>query len=493
MIARHIVSFLVSVPPLFTCAWAQGVPTYGAAQPNLTDDMGHNGLTTEALFDNAITTNPKALMLITTRKFDEHLFDRPDEQAGQRYDLMPYQLLDPKAVAVMKDIVACALPQRVDIKFKALPNETFSGELGLCVDNDDWRSTKLTKRCRQLVSACLFARVNALHRRVPISFHLPGNMASGEPVLTRPRLAVERSYRESPSTALLNEGTPIYSFSQGWISRSIGMCQPGLQVKLTFASDGTKACDAEQVRVCKGVYGCEKNDASVLPSSALEYSGFIATTSVPSADVSKVQCQLAFVCPSHGAYGVMLHQSSKIKDALLNTRYPAPGPGYPARENQIFTFREAAFFGDVFDYTGLTRTTEVNKDRTTKTSKSGLVASKACGATLISPYQHVYACYSDQDASDIQASPNVGIANLNDRVCASPSVDAKCFPTKVTSCKDTCTWDGSHSYKDCKGDGNSYVAITTYLDDPCSLVGSQQCAVLSYERSKVSPQALPKK
>jgi hypothetical protein len=154
-----------------------------------------NGLATDALVDNKLTTNPTSLDNLVSHSLSSASFAPGTYLHGA--------LEDPNALSVMRDIVQCALGpgdsvQWVDPSWTdgvddvSLDEDSvgacqpydpqlgmgaicsWSGTLGLC---PEWQSGAPTPACRQLVSACVLARNNAFGVHVPIS--LRGQYESG--------------------------------------------------------------------------------------------------------------------------------------------------------------------------------------------------------------------------------------------------------------------------------------------------------------------------
>jgi hypothetical protein len=496
------------------------------------DDMGHNGLSNGALFNNALTMNPNALNVLLHQPLTSNIF------SSQKYPGMKYQLRDPNARAVMQDLVSCALGP--DSKYTITYTDTsngnpitysFPGELGFCSEEpNDWSSHPPTEHCQQLVSACLLARVNALQRRVPISLRLSESIRP-----TRPRVLIENKYRESSEaagmdTGALSEGSLISSFAGylppppsivqagsgalpsapvckdhpdcGWERAYIGTCIP--------ATPGTSGkgnvlhrqggCSSS-IRICTGIYGCE--DETWAQQSAAGYSARITEYALSG---NNCPSSLTFECParasqaldalSYSTYGVMIKRASGDSIALT-TESADSSAMYQAPETYVFPFREGAFFGNLFESDGLTRICEVADQSAQPTCHP--VANPAPSAGLVSgsplvsglqyqvPYLHVWACYSlanvakHQDSMDFQYNSFTGIASFNDRICDLPG-SGLCFPHIPDACDSRCDWNKEKRvYEKCRSDdntGKTYPPITTYLDNPCSLVSPGQCAVL---------------
>jgi hypothetical protein len=512
-----------------------GQTSAGTITPPLLDlppnDMGHNGLSNKSLFDNALTMNPRALNVLLNHPLDSNIFNSQD------YVDMKYQLLDKPAQDVMEELVRCALsPTSPSVKYTD-PTDSkghsieFPGELGLCTKGqDDWSSQRPSEKCLQLVTACLLARTNALHRRVPISLRSPerepGSVLSEAILPTRVRVLIENEYRESSPTEGVSNGTPIPSFDGylppqrsvagvagvgsghfptlttmsssptcilgpdcGWQQAYVGTCQHGTEIELRAQAD----CKIS-IRACGGIYGCENSPGA--SSLKHPYSVILGQSS---------SCSLTFRCPlqpsepgevvTHGTYGVMIKSSggNLTKLTVHTGKYPSP-------EVDIFQFREGAFFGNLFEPNELTRTREMTMEGGKWTALEAIPissispmasASSNCqSAQTIIPYQHVYACYSLEQSplpTDIQSTKEDGSANLNDRICAEPN-STKCFPHAIVACVDRCSQSADKRvYESCKGDpktdNKTYSPITTYLDEPCSLLDSQQCDTLHDHRN----------
>src|SRR5207248_2053502 len=79
-----------------------------------------------------------------------------------------HQLLDPDARAMLHEIIRCALPASDEIGYTNANGTSFAvrGELGLCKTSDP---DLALPECQEFVTACVAARVNALHKSIPIS------------------------------------------------------------------------------------------------------------------------------------------------------------------------------------------------------------------------------------------------------------------------------------------------------------------------------------
>jgi hypothetical protein len=189
-----------------------------------------------------------------------------------------------------------------------------------------------------------------------------------------------------------NEGlTEIASFGEGWSPRFVGRCSGG-RVSLHLNGNGT-------LRVCKGIYGCDGPRAK-----HPYYAGFIAEQALEHGEA------LTFQCPDSGpkANGTDHHYFS-VMVADLRPKVPVAGPlhdlkrldvvpstcgnnfDYPASEEQVFTYREGGFYGNLFQPAVVT--------------DAGTIAAEE------------YSCYSDVWGD--------GLARLAGRACAGPITGAQ--------------------------------------------------------------------
>ena len=135
------------------------------AAPMARTQNTHNSLHPYELFYSPIAANPTALTILSSLGLQE----------AMSYDYMQRQLHSAYGGArAMKYIVSCALPAGTVITSRdpfTNQNLTFEGEIGLC---PSWQANAPTAECRELVSACVLARVNSTGKRIPISLHGAG-------------------------------------------------------------------------------------------------------------------------------------------------------------------------------------------------------------------------------------------------------------------------------------------------------------------------------
>lgn len=340
----------------------------------------------------------------------------------------------------------------------------WKGEMGLCGSTSPWPWTASgpPPACQEIVSACVLARVNKLGRRVMIS-------TRGEPANLFPlssEIPVETTYRDGAAARSLAPcalGTTDCGFS----ARRVGRCEAGHSVVLT----ATGAAPGTSLRVCKGLHACHPGDAGLR-----HYSQWIAD-SAPGAPGT-----LTFTCPDNGPllggvrtgyYGVLV-KSGASPDPANNPALAGVRPldvtasegAYPASEAEVFTYREGAFFGNVFDTAALAP--RGDKD---PCGGAGPALVRALGGNELACFSEIW--------SD-------GLAYANDRWCAGTScfenAPLPClFDVRTTTQAANRACDGQSPppgafYDRCRG-GQSSAArypwqhpVTVYLNHPCDTI-----------------------
>lgn len=344
---------------------------------------------------------------------------------------------------------------------------------GRCVKAPRWMDGPPDKRCRELVSACVLARVNAVHRKVVLS-------TRGDGLTLATAVPVETEYR-APTP-----DREIYSFTTcpqvgaggncGWEARFVGQCTRGLfsdeatatppsQVTLKVTVHGVATPGLASIRVCKGIYGCDDQASSPAQPPPI-YGG---------ERIAEGGDQVTFPCPLNGPklgpvrtgyYSVMVApKPGQQLPTGLDVSLVAPNPAtatdqYPQDEEHVFTYREGAFFGDIFE----------NPCRDLGTGGDALCQPKA----MLTGQQ--YACFSDgwDHAAAVASS----------RFCAGPG----CFDNEPARCDMGSDPQPSWASVANATDGIGEVAassssapivyakagawtypITTYLNHPCDL------------------------
>lgn len=464
------------------------------------DGNNHNGLSSKAFRRNALTTNREALEKLLRHPLNDELFLRDDGYIGR-------QLRDPKAKAMMEEVVECALDSKTEVTARDREGNEIGrwrGEMGLC---QVWHTDSLNKseECQELVTACVMARVNALGKSIPLS------LRSEPPFLSplRDRVPTETRFRESPQGENPSEGWPIPSFSTecrgldcNWSPAYVGTCAPGEEIQLAIDDPSDRsACDSMGLRVCAGIHGCLGPTVRELPNGSP-----LPAYSRPLGDKLGAcrKSPLTFTCPSEeataGFYSVMTRPHrlrSRKEPSRTYTVVKVKGTGeYPAPEKDVFRFPEGAFYGNMFKPEWLTLSCTLD-NATTRTAscttakhnicnidlESGDIVG-SCSEDLVSlPYRNVYACYAyAQQAEDDDSS----VAALNKRLCDSPDANRNCFAYRPQRCyyKDTGTSPQKESLCESMGSDGAYGhcksqidptkrfgrVITTYLNAPCDLL-----------------------
>lgn len=450
------------------------------------DGNPKNGLSSDSFLRNALTTNPEALELLRSQPLTPALLSHP---------LIHLQLNERGARAVMAELVKCALTPATTMTYvdDLGTSHQWRGELGLCEQPQlpvgDWTASPPTTQCQELVTACLMARVNGLQKAVPLSLRGAPDMLFPQrrTVSTEPTLR-EETLHEDPA-----DGTPIGSFRWPlcpvghecrWAQAHVGRCTGGT---ISLAIDDADACGTTPVRVCAGIHGCYGPGSPVGYPSDVPYSKFLHEQTGACSGAT-----LTFSCPvgggTGGFYSVMVRRAV---GAATVPPLPAPvsklrGTGsYPATEAEVFSYVEGAFYGNLFHPEELAIRCRVNAtaptvlvcqraDGTSEPTTCGPVSAGCSQRRLTVPYRNVYACYSLTRTDE-----GAAVAYMNDRICAQRNGDEPCFPHPPQRCNLRCEWDGaSGRYQRCSGIARSlgessiFAAITTYLNDPCDLIGS---------------------
>ncbi|HMG56666.1 MAG TPA: hypothetical protein VK601_24365, partial [Kofleriaceae bacterium] len=366
----------------------------------LLDGPGYNGLPARSLLSNAITQNPKALRVLVEQPLRDALFD------AAVHPYLSLQLTDPRARNVMAEVVSCALDESAKVSYEepvSHDKHVWNGHLGLC---PRWSRDKPSLECLRLVSSCLFARTNRLHQRIPVRLGLPTPLFRGD------RVATTTTYNASASASETMKWRKIDAFSEGWHPGYVGSCTPHQAFSLVVGQPAR--CRTASLRACAGIRGCERGGEATLGETEPKRG---ACDDAP----------LAFTCPAGGFFSVM------TMPGAVEVVHRGPEPGhYPAPASEVFPFLEGAYFGNLFDPDGLTRSREMVLDHGVPTVKLTRLAQARDddgddddGDTI--PQRHIYACYS-------QANDQEGIAYLESRLCVKRNSKKKCFPNPPRRC-----------------------------------------------------------
>ncbi|WP_438026832.1 hypothetical protein [Sorangium sp. So ce233] len=337
---------------------------------------------------------------------------------------------------LLKYIVGCAIDADVPVQVGGLK---WIGELGLC---GEWLTRPATDECLEAVSGCVLARMNALERLVPISIRDQDTRLT-----LLDAVPVQGAFRDrTPILSLraCDPGESPRTHNCGWTEAYVGICTRGERVSL-------ERQQPVMARVCKGIHGCDRGqeDISSPRDSPLGYAGFVEEF----LDNGSIE----FTCPSdvlaspsgqpdHTYFGVMV---APVDEGPVSPDAIAAPPGapviYPAAEQEVFTYAEGAFYGNIFMQPG-------------------------------------YACYSE--------TWSAGQAYLTDRLCADPAASGvNCgltvapYPCQSDTapsdavCADTSPAPES-AYLDCKASPSSghrwAHGVTVFLNDVCDLASTPE-------------------
>jgi hypothetical protein len=418
----------------------------------------HNSLLPQALFQSTIAANPFALATLASSGL----------QSAMNDPFMRQQLHGDPGGAMMSYLVSCALGPGQTITASDPFDGTayaWSGDVGLC---PSWQSGAPSDACRQAVSGCILARVNAVGVRVPVSLR-----GAGLPLRTA---MAPDTFRRDGSHVASFDACPTRSFGPqrncGWWPVNVGLCTPGTTITVGAGADASncagtlgKSTQDTMLRVCAGLTGC---DAAVLPWSGLPRSNDDAC--------GRTAPSVQFQCPASGAYSVMgAAYDSSVKVLSMDFTVASNAPSFPAPEYLVYGYVEGAFYGDLFDAGAVdplaVRFVDTDGNVAAAYSPTLGVRGPLPQVTL---YHNGYACYSAQ-ISD-------GLANLQQRMCTSGAcvmnIAGACgqqAPGRtgpINQC-DGVNAAGTGEYDRCHGEAalpRFDWPITTYLHDPCDTV-----------------------
>ncbi|WP_394821024.1 hypothetical protein [Pendulispora albinea] len=436
-----------------------------------------------ALPDDSDTHNGMPASVLQPLPFKKNAKLRERLSSGALGDIQAFGDADPEIAAALKTpetqtlmayVVSCALPAGDGIVYDphdGTPPLAWRGKHGVC---SGWKGNA-TAACREVVSSCVLARTNALGKRVPISMRGDGVTYN---VALRDKVRVDTQYRKiDPSNPdIENNGKPIPSFEAckepysddgskrgcGWHPLHVGRCIAGTKVTMSTPASHCASGAPVMLRACAGIYGCQSNEP-IDPDAP--YHAWLQDGDATCAN--KNGATVSFVCPGNGPTvsgiktgyfslmmasqfakenGVPELDPSSLVDNVEGSAPVAPFH-YPATEREIFTYEEAAFYGDLFS------------------SKNSREQSRT--AVL---YGAMHACFSEVS--------NTAENQLADRLCGDPNASFQCFPNKPKPCYpppptgrcDTRTAGNGPSYDTChEASGIWRQPLTVYLNDPCDL------------------------
>ncbi|WP_434344965.1 hypothetical protein ACN6A1_20960 [Myxococcus virescens] len=440
-----------------------------------------NSLTTQALVLNAISTNADSNLLLGTSALVQ-LFHPTLGDANTRR-----RLHDPNAQRFMEYLVGCALTVEQEVAYYD-PREPspgirkWLGQAGLC---PDWADSPPSRSCLERVSACVLARNNAEGRRVELSMRGEHQFyASGPNIYTLDAKTRPATHVPITGNALASFGDCVLGESGeqrdcGWTPDGIGRCTPSTAVVVGAGGPlscvglspivGSSVNGPTVLRVCEGIAGCDHLDARNLGEATGSCAGSPAVPVV------------SFTCPAGGYYSVMTAPaSSTTVEWLANVEaYPDSASTYGLSEQQVYSVREGAFYGNIFLPNELGA--EVDVVEMGDGDKKRYVVVGADVIVRGSIYRKMFSCYDPAWSS--------GAAYAANRVCALPSsgsncaarVTGPCFTSLSPPVAGKCEiLDGpltprDGDYEACHDDDNVLwkQSVTTYLHAPCDTVAKE--------------------
>ncbi|TQF17917.1 hypothetical protein FJV41_00805 [Myxococcus llanfairpwllgwyngyllgogerychwyrndrobwllllantysiliogogogochensis] len=424
-----------------------------------------NSLSTADLAFNALTTNSGSIDALTSQALTSRAF------AGDWR--LKHQLEDPAARNVMHYLVECALAPTSKVEWKDRLGNVyiFAGGAALC---PEWEFTAPSPQCLGYVSACLLSRNNAYGHTVEISLR-------GEDPRDDLRFNPTGDTKQwHPMFLPCDKGGSGLGDECGWVGEGVGACTPGLEVTVAAGAPRPDTCTGllgassghRVLRVCEKPWGCEAGDA--LAAAEKNDCGGDA----PSA---------TFKCPRGGRYSIMSAPFNRMEAPGSWVRPGTTHGRYPVASFGAFTFREGAFFGNIFDSKALSVEVSINMDtylpQLSKPNFTGY------------PYQNVHACFAkDWIAGDV---------HLASRICANTTIGDHnafgCLARTVGPCEfgsaspqaprcavgDGFKVQGDGDFEVCSDDDGVFhpEPITTYLNSPCDALpvtdrntcGSTEC------------------
>jgi hypothetical protein len=426
------------------------------------ESITYNSITYNSITYNALTANAKANAVMAQVPLNT------DSYNGGVAEL-EYQLNDSLTQTFMSYLVSCALePGQVVEYYEPGWENKWEGAMGLC---PDWYYGPASQDCQEVVSSCLLARVNAFGKAVEISFR--GHDEYQNPLALGKEVPSGDTYEDKTEvTALTTEcGVATSSLFRecGWDYDYVGYCGPGSSVTVGAGAPPAASCASAPIgatydvgygtdsimRVCDGILGCKTTDPT--------YIGMADNT------CGTLQPSFTFICPASGYYTVMT--ANRWSHRRVQTETDANAGYMHASERQVFSWREGAFYGNLFG--SLHDNVDVHFD-----PQYGKVLGRGFKVEG-SIYTNMWACYSQ-----VWNYPD---AYMKDRVCAGSS--SNCAATPVGACQyhatgtptyvcdtnDGAPAAGDYDYQGCKGQNGTYWknAVTTYLNDPCDVAGDR--------------------
>ncbi|WP_437283498.1 hypothetical protein WME90_23860 [Sorangium sp. So ce375] len=470
-----------------------------------------NGLSAEALTRNALIANPRANPVMVTVPLATASY------ADDGGDLaLRYQLRHEPTREVMRYLVACALEQGQSVSYTDTSTGeefTFDGKIGIC---PVWGVDQAGPKCQQLVSACMLSLVNAMGRSITVSMrgqafpeHRPGLLTpapsvrvvttteDGEPIPSFRRCLVD------------SQGT---SRSCGWTAEHVGSCTPGSIVYIATGGAPLTGCSDDPasaaglpvsdtvLRVCSGIRGCDAGSPEHINQSEVGCNG-------------RAEPALRFVCPSSAYFSLMSGPRTSVRAslatpagsgaaALQKVRHfsvasrprpspPAP-PGaisvaeaefraavYPAAEADVFSWREGAFYGNLWGNEPLHPRLKAGMNEVDRNGNFNPAPTprEFSGQAI---YQHAFACTGEYWTDHA--------AYVGERLCAGAEGEIDCVATSVGACDESllvtdcpplhkCAVtdgglvEGDRDFQKCEGGERTWGhPITVFLNHPSDVV-----------------------
>lgn len=462
LVVRRIGTYFFS---LLLCGCAADIGE--GTDPELDEAEGilYNGILYNGILYNSLTANAQANPVMAQVPLATESYDG-------RVPELKQQLSDSLTQSFMGYLVSCALEPGQVVKYDEPGWENqWEGAMGLC---PDWNYGPASQECQEIVSSCLLARVNANGKAVEVSFR--GHDGYGLEIELGSEVPSGDTYEDkTPVTALTTECSVASSSiwrECGWDHDFVGYCGPGSTVTVGAGAPPASSCASSKIgktydvgygtdsimRVCSGILGCKTSDPTFI--------GHADNT------CGTYQPSVTFTCPSSGYYTVMT--ANRWSHRKVETATAANAGYMHASERQVFSWREGAFYGNLFG--ALHGQVDVHYD-----PQIGKVVGRQYvveGAV----YTNMWACYSN-----VWTYPD---AYMKDRVCAGSATN--CAATPVGACQYHATGSptyvcdyndgdpvlGDSDYQGCKGKNGTYWknAITTYLNDPCDVAGDHYLA-----------------
>ncbi|MCP3140006.1 hypothetical protein [Pyxidicoccus xibeiensis] len=419
-----------------------------------------NSLSTHSLARNALTANRASLRALASGPLSSSAF--------ATHPSLRHQLEDPWARDVMNYLVQCALPTGRTVSWwdRRGVGYIFTGKAGLC---PEWEFGAPSLTCQGYVTGCLLARNNAYGLAVEVS--LRGEHPTAPARLNPSGLSVEWSPMFLPCPA----GAAGLTAECGWVGEGVGTCTPGAEVMLAAGAPYPDTCTGQLgklsgdrvLRVCREPAGCSR-------------AGRLAETDHN--NCGGITPSVTFTCPASGSYSVMSAPYSRATPPgtwVWPQAWSSAASKYPAAPFGAFTFREGAFYGNLFDADALA--TEVLLDP--QTLKPYYAQPSFTGVV----YKNVHACHGRDWVS--------GDAHLSSRICANSSrlclanTVGPCEPGGNTSLPPRCAVnDGSRvlgdgDFESCR-DAAGFLhpePVTVYLRSPCDGLPASAREVCAWE------------